>query len=165
MSFVGAFVPAASQFRDMREDADKVKRSSEQLIICFTRMLFACNPSWPVMSIRYKSNECEVTQVEGRTVATIASCWRAAVYSAECWTTQRHTPGTTVQATPPQCRPVTCSTLCEGHGQECGVRGQIVMCTCMPAALATGTALQTLSFRIAFQQMACFSMSRRVELS
>lgn len=39
MSFVGVFVPAVSRFRDLAEDADKDKRSSGQLIICFTRFL------------------------------------------------------------------------------------------------------------------------------
>lgn len=39
MSFMRASVPAASRFRDMTEDADKDKRSSGQLIICFKRFL------------------------------------------------------------------------------------------------------------------------------
>lgn len=94
------------------------------------------------MSMRYQSDRCEVKRVEGPTVATVATCRRTVVYSAECWTAQWPTPELTVQATPPPlCRRVTCSALCEVHKQEFRVRGQIAMCTCMPT---TGAVLQTL---------------------
>lgn len=115
------------------EDANKDKRSSGQLIICFTRFLrvtpIDLKWAWDSSLIDVRSSQRRIELLPHAKESSF-TLLNAEQTQWPTWT--------------------RCTSYCAGVQHVRGTNRNL-MCTCMPTALATGAVLQTLYFGMTFE--------------